>query len=151
MRSALIVLVLGPVLLAGAAREDRKVVRALRYRVPVYASALHAAHGAANWCTRLYFPGAGVVCSVEQAPLVDAEGEPGVGWKVSARYGPIDNRYRDHAKRTEVEAPTREVLVPGEIAAKIVELAELERRRERIARRAAGGLERTGLLKDLRD
>jgi hypothetical protein len=146
MRIVLIVLALGPVLVAGAAREDRKVVRALQYSVPVYASPLHAVHGEAQRATRLYLPGAGVLCSVERAPLVDAEGKLGVGWKVSAWYGPIGNRYRDHAKKTEVEAPTREVLVPGEIAAKIVELADLERRRERIARAATSELEKAGLL-----
>lgn len=142
MRISSIALLL--VLSLGSAAEEEETVLALRYRVLIHQSGLHAAHGAGEWLTELYFPDRGVVCNVEASPAVGEDGSLATEYRMNAFFGPIRDKSADDPKAEPKEQPTREVRVPRALAEKIFELAELTRRQGDLSRRAAAQAREAG-------
>jgi len=93
-----------------------KTVRALRYRVFVYDSALHVVHRAGRWVEEIYFPDSGVVCNVH-APM-------GRTLAVNAFPSGIRNRVKLHPRDEELsEQPVEEIEVPADLAEEIFAMA----------------------------
>ncbi len=134
MPLALVAAALAGALVAGRpsarAAEDRplvaKPVKALRYRITVYDSALDVAHRAGREITELWFPDAGIACNLES----------GFAQEVAAHAWYTEPRFRG----AEVEAdrpglptgrtadlPTEEIEVPAALFDRVKTLADATR------------------------
>jgi hypothetical protein len=147
MRKTWMLPLLLALLAAGSRGEEKiKTVKALRYTILTYASAMDAVHGAGIWRYELYFPDKKVVCNVEESYEAGKDGRLVARSRTNAFYGDIRHRYVDPVGGKVREQPTTEVEVPVAVAQKIFELAELTRRQQELAEQAAKEIGQTDLL-----
>ena len=119
-----------------------ETVRALRYRMTVYRSALDVAHRAGTEIEELWFPEAGIVCNTAPGFASDV--------LANAFYG--DRRDGDEYRGFEDDAdaerpPPEEIEVPWEVFEQIRGLADLERRRAELSTALRTELESSEILR----
>ena len=85
-----------------------RTVRAYRYKVEVYDSALHYSHRMGRWIEEIYFPDHGVVCNVDFGGFF---GRP-------ARLNAFSSGPRNDSETLE------EIEVPADLAADIIDMAQ---------------------------
>ena len=105
-------------------------VKALRYRITIYDSALEMTHRAGEEVDELWFPDRKVVANVRTGPVTeDFRCFP----VMHAFEGEIRNRQYDPVLATSIDLPTQEVQVVRELADRIFELADVTKRQRALA------------------
>lgn len=125
-----------------AAQEEHAPVKALRYRMTIYHSAMDAVHQMGFETEELWFPDAGIVCNAapEFASTVAAH----------AFYGGRRDVFPDALVGLDGKPfeppPAEEIEVPWEVFEKVRALADLERKRTEMAASLRDDLATCGAL-----
>jgi len=125
-----------------AAQEEHAPVKALRYRITIYHSALDAIHQMGFEAEELWFPDAGIVCN----------GAPEFASTVAAHafYGGRRDLLPDELVDTDGKPfeppPAEEIEVPWDVFVKIRALADLEQKRTEMAADLRADLAASGAL-----